>query len=54
MYTLLSTCLDKIDVYGFLDHIRVGLDDQHDIKMLAYLMLIRLTKVAPTAVAQSK
>jgi hypothetical protein len=54
MYTLLSTCLDKIDVYGFLDHIRVGLDDQHDIKMLAYLMLIRLTKVAATAVAQSK
>jgi cullin-associated NEDD8-dissociated protein 1 len=54
MYTLLSTCLDKIDVYGFLDHIRVGLDDQHDIKMLAYLMLIRLSKVAPTAVSQRK
>ncbi|OAD05429.1 TATA binding protein interacting protein [Mucor lusitanicus CBS 277.49] len=52
MYTLLSTCLDKIDVYGFLDHIRAGLDDQHDIKMLAYLMLIRLSKVAPTAVSQ--
>lgn len=54
MYTLLNSCLDKIDVYGFLDHVRVGLDDQHDIKMLAYLMLIRLGKVAPTAVTQSK
>lgn len=54
MYTLLSTCLDKIDVYGFLDHITAGLDDQHDIKMLACLMLIRLSKVAPTAVSQSK
>ncbi|KAG2206299.1 hypothetical protein INT47_007313 [Mucor saturninus] len=52
MYTLLNSCLDKIDVYGFLDHVRVGLDDQHDIKMLAYLMLIRLGKVAPTAVTQ--
>ncbi|CAO3650666.1 unnamed protein product [Mucor hiemalis] len=52
MYTLLNTCLDKIDVYGFLDRVRVGLDDQHDIKMLAYLMLIRLGKVAPTAVTQ--
>jgi cullin-associated NEDD8-dissociated protein 1 len=52
MYTLLSTCLDKIDVYGFLDRVKVGLDDQHDIKMLAYLMLIRLGKVAPTAVTQ--
>lgn len=54
MYTLLNSCLDKIDVYGFLDRVRVGLDDQHDIKMLAYLMLIRLGKVAPTAVTQSK
>ncbi|KAI9258404.1 armadillo-type protein [Helicostylum pulchrum] len=52
MYTLLSTCLDKIDVYGFLDRVRIGMDDQHDIKMLAYLMLIRLGKVAPTAVTQ--
>lgn len=54
MYTLLNSCLDKIDVYGFLDRVRVGLDDQHDIKMLAYLMLIRLGKVAPKAVTQSK
>ncbi|KAI7907940.1 armadillo-type protein [Cokeromyces recurvatus] len=52
MYTLLSTCLDKVDVYGFLDHIRAGLDDQHDIKMLAYLMLVRISKVAPAAVSQ--
>ncbi|KAI9276714.1 armadillo-type protein [Phascolomyces articulosus] len=52
MYTLLSTCLDKIDVHGFLDTVRSGLDDQHDIKMLAYLMLVRLGKVAPTAVMQ--
>ncbi|KAI9488039.1 armadillo-type protein [Zychaea mexicana] len=52
MYTLLSTCLDKIDVHGFLDTVRSGLEDQHDIKMLAYLMLVRLGKVAPTAVMQ--
>ena len=54
MYTLLSTCLDKIDVHGVLDTVRSGLEDQHDIKMLAYLMLVRLGKVAPTAVMQSK
>ncbi|KAI8375217.1 armadillo-type protein [Blakeslea trispora] len=52
MYTLLSTCLDKIDVYGFLDRVCAGLDDQHDIKMLACLTLIRLAKVRPTAVTQ--
>ncbi|KAI8987133.1 armadillo-type protein [Pilobolus umbonatus] len=52
MYTLLSTCLNKIDIHAFLERVRSGLDDQHDIKMLVYLMLIRLAKVAPTAVAQ--
>lgn len=54
MYTLLATCFDKIDVHTFLDKVRTGLEDQHDIKMLAYLMIIRLAKVAQTAVMQSK
>ncbi|KAI7863566.1 armadillo-type protein [Spinellus fusiger] len=52
MYTLLSTCLDKIDIHGFLDRVRAGLDDQHEIKMLAYLMLARLSKIANRAVTQ--
>ncbi|KAI8099719.1 armadillo-type protein [Halteromyces radiatus] len=52
LYTLLSTCLDRIDIHGYLDCVRIGLNDQHDIKMLVYLMLIRLSKVASTAVSQ--
>ncbi|KAG0170737.1 Cullin-associated NEDD8-dissociated protein 1 [Apophysomyces sp. BC1034] len=52
MYTLLSTCLDKLDIHGFLERVQAGLDDQHDIKMLAYLMLIQLSKIATTAVSQ--
>ncbi|KAL0093191.1 TATA binding protein interacting protein [Phycomyces blakesleeanus] len=52
MYTLLGTCLDKIDVHGFLDRVRAGLEDQHEIKMLGYLMLIRLSKIAIRAVTQ--
>ncbi|KAI8337575.1 armadillo-type protein [Chlamydoabsidia padenii] len=52
LYTLLSTCLDKIDIYGYLDCVRTGLNDQHDIKMIVYLMLSRLGKVASTAVSQ--
>ncbi|KAF7722886.1 Cullin-associated NEDD8-dissociated protein 1 [Apophysomyces ossiformis] len=52
MYTLLGTCLDKLDIYGFLERVRVGLEDQHDIKMLTYLMLIQLSKIATTAVSQ--
>ena len=54
MYTLLETCLDKVDVYAFLDRVRAGLEDQHEIKVLAHLMIIRLAHVAPTAVDQSK
>ncbi|KAI8979576.1 armadillo-type protein [Mycotypha africana] len=53
MYTLLTTCFDKIDIFGFLEHVKGGLNDQHDIKMLAYLMLTRLSKQAPAAVSQS-
>ncbi|CAO3590165.1 unnamed protein product [Absidia cylindrospora] len=52
LYTLLSTCLDKIDIHGYLDCVQIGLNDQHDIKMLVYLMLSRLGKVASTAVSQ--
>jgi len=52
MYTLLETCLDKVDVYAFLDRVRAGLEDQHEIKVLAHLMIIRLAHVAPTAVDQ--
>ncbi|KAH8556542.1 armadillo-type protein [Umbelopsis sp. PMI_123] len=52
MYTLLETCLDKVDVYAFLDRVSAGLEDQHEIKVLAHLMIIRLAHVAPTAVDQ--
>ncbi|CAO3683491.1 unnamed protein product [Umbelopsis vinacea] len=52
MYTLLETCLDKVDVYAFLDRVKAGLEDQHEIKVLAHLMIIRLAHVAPTAVEQ--
>ncbi|CAO3610365.1 unnamed protein product [Cunninghamella echinulata] len=52
LYTLLTTCLDKIDIHGYLECVRTGLDDQQDIKMLVYLMLVRLGKISPTNVAQ--
>ena len=41
MYTLLDTCLDKLDVFEFLSHVEEGLNDHYDIKMLTYLMLTR-------------
>ncbi len=54
MYTLLETCLDRVDIYEFLNHVEQGLRDHYDIKMLTHLMVTRLAQLAPSAVLQSK
>ena len=54
MYTLLDSCLDKIDIFEFLNHVEDGLRDHYDIKMLTYLMLVRLSVLCPSAVLNSK
>lgn len=53
MYTLLDSCLDRLDVFEFLNHVENGLKDHYDIKMLTYLMVARLAQLCPTAVLQS-
>ncbi|KAI9137796.1 cullin-associated NEDD8-dissociated protein 1-like protein [Paraphysoderma sedebokerense] len=52
MYTLMENCLDRIDIFGFLERMFVGMNDQHDIKMLSFMMLAKLATVNPTAVQQ--
>ncbi|KJE95984.1 Cullin-associated and neddylation-dissociated 1 [Capsaspora owczarzaki ATCC 30864] len=52
MYTLLDTCLDRIDLYEFLGHVMGGLKDHTDIKTLCHLILMRLTVYSPTVVLQ--
>ncbi|KAJ3156741.1 Cullin-associated NEDD8-dissociated protein 1 [Geranomyces michiganensis] len=53
MYTLLETCLSRIDVFTFLSRVLTGLSDpSNDIKILCHLMLQRLSYLSPTAVAQ--
>lgn len=52
MYTLLDSCLDRIDIFEFLKHVEDGLNDHYDIKMLTYLMLVRLAHLCPSAVLQ--
>jgi cullin-associated NEDD8-dissociated protein 1 len=54
MYTLLDSCMDRLDVFAFLDHVQNGLKDHYDIKMLTYLMVARLSQLCPSAVLQSK
>jgi len=49
MYTLLDTCIDKVDVPAFIKYLVQGLDDVYDIKLLCFLMLSRLAQHAGTA-----
>lgn len=52
MYTLLDSCLSKLDLHEFLGRVVAGLsDDADEIKVLAHMMLFRLSSVAPTAIA---
>jgi len=52
MYTLLDTCVDRLDIFQFLSHVQDGLKDHYDIKMLTYLMVARVAQLCPGAVLQ--
>jgi cullin-associated NEDD8-dissociated protein 1 len=53
MYTLLDTCLAKLDLHEFLNVVITGLsDDSNEVKVLSHMMLFRLSSVAATAVSQ--
>ncbi|KDQ53024.1 hypothetical protein JAAARDRAFT_137841 [Jaapia argillacea MUCL 33604] len=53
MYTLLDTCLAKLDLHEFFGRVLVGLsDDSDEIKVISHMMLFRLSSLAPTAVSQ--
>lgn len=51
MLTLLDMCLSKIDINEFTDRVLNGISDEDEIKVLCYLMLIRLSHIAPATVA---
>ncbi|CAF1227456.1 unnamed protein product [Rotaria sordida] len=53
MYTLLDTCLDKLDMFDYLTYVEDGLkQDHYDIRMLTFLMVVRLSILCPTIVLQ--
>ncbi|EJT98870.1 TIP120-domain-containing protein [Dacryopinax primogenitus] len=52
MYTLLDTCLGAIDLQEYINRVIAGLSDKDEIKALCYMMLFRLSQVAPTAAVQ--
>ncbi|PFH48269.1 hypothetical protein AMATHDRAFT_65821 [Amanita thiersii Skay4041] len=52
MYTLLDTCIGKIDLHEFIIRVLPGLaDDSDEIKVISHMILFRLSRVAPAAVA---
>lgn len=53
MYTLLETCLNKLDLNSYIDIVVAGLSDDDDIKVSCYLMLVKLSNTSPNAVIQS-
>ncbi|KAF7493771.1 Cullin-associated Nedd8-dissociated protein 1 [Sarcoptes scabiei] len=52
MYTLLDSCLDKVEIFEYLNNVESGLKDTYDIKMLTFLILIRLSDLCPSAILQ--
>lgn len=52
MYTLLDSCLDRLELSTFIANLNDGLKDNVDIKMLCHLMLIRLAQYAPVALVE--
>jgi len=51
MYTLLDTCLTRLDLQELISQLVSGLQDEYDIQMLNHLILIRLAKIAGTALS---
>ena len=45
MYTLLDTCVDRLDIFEFLTHVQDGLKDHYDIKVRFIEVLHLKTKV---------
>jgi len=53
MYTLLDTCLAKLNLNEFLERLIPGLsDDSDEIKVISHMMLFRLSQVSPAAVTR--
>ncbi|GMS78542.1 hypothetical protein PENTCL1PPCAC_717, partial [Pristionchus entomophagus] len=51
MYTLLGSCIDRLDMQTFIAALENGLKDQHDIKLLSYLILAKIAALAPVVLA---
>jgi len=49
LYTLLETCLTRLDLAEAIAHVAPALNDTYDIQMLSHMILARIAKKAPAA-----
>lgn len=53
MYTLLDTCLAQLNIAEYLARVTAGLRDDDQVKLLCYLILVRLSDLAPLQTSQA-
>jgi len=53
LYTLVDSCIDRLNVPTLIGNLGDGLKDHYDIKTLSHLMIIRLAVVAGPALLES-
>jgi cullin-associated NEDD8-dissociated protein 1 len=51
LYSLLDTCQAELDLSEFLDHVENGFKDEYDVKILAFLIILRIVSTFPAALA---
>lgn len=51
MYSLLDSCHNEIDVDILLDNVENGYNDDYDVKLLTYLILLRVIQQSPSSIS---
>lgn len=51
LYSLVEHCMEQLQLGEFIARIQSGLNDQHDIKQLSYLTIIRLSEICSLQLA---
>jgi cullin-associated NEDD8-dissociated protein 1 len=51
LYSLLDSCHNEIDVDILLDNVENGYNDDYDVKLLTYLILLRVIQQSPSSIS---
>ncbi|CBY17954.1 unnamed protein product [Oikopleura dioica] len=51
LYSLLDSCHDEVDLDILLNNVENGYDDDYDVKLLTYLILLRIIQQSPSSIS---